>query len=378
MIKILFIHKLMECGGIEQALFDLINLMDKRIFDITVLVQQEGGIWEQKFRDAGIKLIHVYDCQKLSRNPVVKVLNLIKRLRLSNAWKKNGRGALAVALPGDYDIIVNYGVATFDEISFYRKAKTVKYIHSDARTLQPYCEYVERNAEIFKRFDQIICVSDEARRSFMEKTGITEKIVTRFNPLNSVNIKRLANKAVKLPADLPIICAVGRLGPEKGFDRLVRIHKHLLDKGILHRLVIVGDGPEREKIEQTIRQTGTQDSVILAGYQANPYPYMKQSAFLVLPSYSEGLGVVAIEAIALETPVVAAVPTVKEIFGEECCGIVTENDDASLEAGIEKMLTDPDFYEKARQGARRRSAYFDGKKMVKEVENIFLSLINEK
>lgn len=377
MKKILFIHKKIEYGGIEKALLDLINLMEKDIFDITVLVQQEGGIWEQKFRDAGIKLTHVYDCQKASSNLVVKGMNLLKRFRLNRAWKKNGKGALSVALPGDYDIIVNYGVATYDEISFYKNIPVVKCIHGDGRTNQPFREYLERNQELFPKFDRIICVSEIARQSFMEITGVQDDVITCYNPLNSDNIKGLALEAANLPSDLPIVCAVGRLSPEKGIDRLVRIHKNLLDKGIAHRLVIVGDGPEREKIEQTIRQTETQDSVIMAGYQANPYPYMKQSTFFVLPSYSEGLGVVAIEAIALGTPVVAAVPTVKEIFGDECCGIVTENDDASLEAGIEKMLTDPAFYEKACQGTQRRSACFDGKKMVKEVENIFLGLLNE-
>lgn len=377
MFKILFIQKQLVCGGIEQALFDLLNLLDKDTFDITLLVQQEGGIWEQKFLDAGIKLTHVYDCQKASRNPVIKGINLVKRTLLNLAWKKNGKGALNVALPGDYDIIVNYGVSTYDDICFYRKAKTIKYIHGDTGTNKPFREYIERNAGLFGKFDQIICVSEAARRSFMEKTGIREKVVTCYNPLNSDNIKHLALETADLPDDLPIICAVGRFGPEKGFDRLVRIHKNLLNKGIVHRLVIVGDGPEQEKIEETIRQTGTQDSVILAGYQSNPYPYMKQSAFLVSSSYTEGLPVISMEALCLGVPIVSAVPSIGEVFGDECCGIVTENDDASLEAGIEKMLTDPAFYEKACQGAQRRSAYFDGKKMVKEVEHIFLSLLNE-
>ena len=377
MFKILFIQKQLVCGGIEQALFDLLNLLDKDTFDITLLVQQEGGIWEQKFRDAGIKLTHVYDCQKASRNPAIKGINLVKRMLLNRAWKKNGKGALNVALPGDYDIIVNYGVVIFDEICFYRNAKTVKYIHGDPGTNKPYCEYIERYADTFRKFNKIICVSKAALCSFVDKTGITENCVTRYNPLNSDNIKRLALEAVNLAFDLPIVCAVGRLSPEKGFDRLVRIHKNLLDKGIAHRLVIVGEGFEREKIEEVIRRTGTQDSVILAGYQSNPYPYMKQSAFLVSSSYTEGLPVISMEALCLGVPIVSAVPSIGEVFGDECCGIVTENDDASLEAGIEKMLTDPAFYEKACQGAQRRSAYFNGKKMEKEVGNIFLSLLNE-
>ena len=127
MIKILFIHRRMDCGGVEQALFDLINLMDKSLFDITVLLQQEGGAWEHKFLDAGIRLTHVYDCQKSSHNPVVKGMNFIKRIRLECAWKQNGRGALNVALPENFDIVIKYGAITFDDMCFHRNAKTIQY-----------------------------------------------------------------------------------------------------------------------------------------------------------------------------------------------------------------------------------------------------------
>ena len=57
------------------------------------------------------------------------------------------------------------------------------------------------------------------------------------------------------------------------------------------------------------------------------------------------------------------------------CGIVTENDNRSLEAGIRRMLTDEVFYEQAKAGAVRRSSFFDGKRMVKEIEDMFLQLV---
>ncbi len=59
------------------------------------------------------------------------------------------------------------------------------------------------------------------------------------------------------------------------------------------------------------------------------------------------------------------------------CGLITENDNASLEAGIRKMLTDEEFYRQAKAGAERRSAFFDGKRMVKEVEDMFLDLVGK-
>ena len=52
-IKVVFVHYRLVCGGAEQALFDLIQLMDKERFDVTIFVQCPGGAWDQKFIDAG-------------------------------------------------------------------------------------------------------------------------------------------------------------------------------------------------------------------------------------------------------------------------------------------------------------------------------------
>jgi glycosyltransferase involved in cell wall biosynthesis len=84
--------------------------------------------------------------------------------------------------------------------------------------------------------------------------------------------------------------------------------------------MIVGDGPDREYLERLIRAMDLQNSVILAGYQSNPYPYMKKSRFLVISSYTEGLPVISMEALSLGVPVVATIPSIGEAFGEEICG----------------------------------------------------------
>ena len=182
---------------------------------------------------------------------------------------------------------------------------------------------------------------------------------------------------MNLPEDEPLVCAVGRLCKQKSFERLLVIHRHLLDEGIRHRLVIVGDGPDREFLARLCTTLGIEESVILAGYQSNPYPYMKAARFVASSSLAEGLPVIAMESLSLGIPIIAPIPSVAEVFGDETCGLITENNMESLEAGIRKMLTDEEFYCQAKAGAERRSAYFDGKRMVKEVENMFLDLVGE-
>ena len=71
---------------------------------------------------------------------------------------------------------------------------------------------------------------------------MTDSVELHYNPLNSAEVLRLAEEPVDLPQDAPLICAVGRLAPEKGFERLIILHKRLLEQGVNHKLVIVETG----------------------------------------------------------------------------------------------------------------------------------------
>ena len=375
-IKIVFIHYELVCGGAEQALFDLVNLLDKEKFEPYVFVQKPYGVWEQKFRDAGIPLIYDFSCRQPTWNPIKKLGNFRKKLLVNQALKEGGKGLLDICCPG-CDIVVDNSAWCYPEISFPKGAKTVKYIHCDPALDPGWRKLVVEEQERLKRFDRIVCVSKMVETSFVEITGRTEGVKMLHNPMNSLNVQEKAQASVDIPTDEPLLCAVGRLSHQKSFERLLVIHRHLLDQGIRHRLVIVGDGPDREFLDRLILTLGIEDTVIMAGYQENPYPYMKAAKFLVSSSLTEGLPVIAMEALCRGVPIVATVPAVAEAFGDENCGLITENNVQSLEEGIKRMLTDEAFYSEAKAGAVRRSTYFDGKRMVREVEDMFLDLVKE-
>ena len=376
-IKVVFIDYKLVCGGAEQALFDLINLMDKEKFDITVFAQCPGGAWDRKFMDAGIRVIYDYSCRKPTFNPITKAGNVVKKLKTAQAYKNDGEGLLDVILEEGADIVVSYSAWGYDQIAFARNAKTVKYIHGDPGTDPVYRDEAIRKKEHLSRFDRIICVSTSARDAFRELSGLSDSVRLHYNPINSENVRRLAETEVEFPTDVPVICAVGRLSVDKTFERLIIMHKNLLNEGIRHKVLIVGDGEDREYLERLIRATDTEDTVILAGYQSNPYPYIKRSKFLVNCSYAEGMPVTAMEALTLGIPIVAPIPSIGELFGDQVCGIITENDNASLQSAIRKMLTDDAFYALAKAGAENRREFFDGKRMVKELEDMFLDLVKQ-
>jgi len=378
MIKILFIHNKLVCGGAEQALFDLVTLMDKTKFDITVLVQYDGGIWEDKFKEAGIRVLSIWDCQKKSHNPLIKLQNQYKRKKIVKALNHDGEGLLDVCIKEKFDIIVSYNGSTLQSMCFAKNAKTVKYIHGDIDTNPEFCKNILNILDSICRFDRIVCVSDTAKTSFEKITGLRKGIIHHYNPLNSEKVTKLSLQEVNIQNSMPYICAVGRLAPEKGYERLIRIHKRIINDGIFHNLIIVGDGPEKDNLMHMIASEHVDETVIMMGYQANPYPYIKQSLFFVCSSFTEGLPVIAMESLALGVPIVSSAPSVGEVFGDVECGLITGNDDSSLEAGIRKMLTDESFYQRMKKGAEQRSTFFDGKRMVKEIEHELISLINEK
>lgn len=376
-IRIVFVHDQLVCGGTDQALFDLVQLLDKEKFEVSVFAQKPGGPWDQKFKDAGIRVIYDYSCRSATWNPVVKLGNVVKKLRTAKAYRRNGRNLLDVCIPEGFDIIVSYSMWDHVLCGFSPRAKSVKYLHGNMQTNAQFRELILRDRELLPQYDRIIGVSQLATDAFIKATGIRNGVHTCFNPMNSAYVHRLAEEPVDLPQDLPLICAVGRLSSEKGFERLIVIHKRLVEAGVAHRLVIVGDGEDGEYIRRIVNAVDAQDSVILAGYQLNPYPYMKQSKFVVCSSFTEGLPVIAMEALCLGVPLVSAVPSVQEIFGDEACGLITDNDNQSLLVGIRKMLTDEVFYQKIKNGAQHRSQYFDGQRMVREVEQIFLDMMQE-
>lgn len=378
-IKICFLHQNLVCGGADKALLDLVTLMDKDLFDITVFAIQGGGEWEPRFMNLGIRVINPYSNLSLStKNPFTNVFNLFKIRKIEKLKECGGDGLLDYCCKDKFDVIVSYHINNYCRFAPFvkYKAKTVKFIHGDAVTNDYFREKVLQLKAYVNRFDRIVCVSEAAKKSFEIVAERTEGVVTAYNPIVGSEIIEKSNTPTLTP-DEKYVCAVGRFEREKGFPRLVRIHKRLLDAGLYHKLVIIGEGYEREAIEKAIEETGTNDSVILTGYCDNPYPYMKNAYFMVCSSYTEGLPVVSAESLSLGVPMVSSYPTVGEIFGDEPCGVITENDDNSLYEGMYKMLSDKDFYDNTKAAAKRRSEFFTGRQMVEKVENVFQNLCNK-
>ena len=113
-------------------------------------------------------------------------------------------------------------------------------------------------------------------------------------------IKELADKSID---EKNFIIAVGGLQPRKRYDILINAF-NLIKNKIPYNLLIIGEGPEKNKLNNLIKTLNLEKRIKLIGFKENPYPYIKNAKLLVLSSESEGLPRVVVEALILNTPVV--------------------------------------------------------------------------
>lgn len=151
----------------------------------------------------------------------------------------------------------------------------------------------------------------------------------------------------------PVVLGAGSLEPRKDWATLVRAFARVLAQRPC-RLVILGEGRERWRLETLARELGVAEHLRLPGYESNPYRYMRRSAAFVLCSRREGSGAVLVEALACGTPVVSTDCPVgpAEVLQDGAVGpLVPVGDEVALAAAIERILTERPDAETLRMAA---------------------------
>jgi len=157
--------------------------------------------------------------------------------------------------------------------------------------------------------DAVVAVSGGAAEDLAKTTGLPqERIQVIYNPVVTPEILEKAEEPLNhpwfAPGEPPVILSVGRLTKQKDYPTLIRAFA-LVRQERPARLMILGEGEERPKLEALVRELGLDDDVSLPGFVDNPYAYMARSAVFVLSSAWEGFGNVLVEAMAVGTPVVS-------------------------------------------------------------------------
>ena len=226
---------------------------------------------------------------------------------------------------------------------------------------------------LYPRADATIGVSKGVVNDIARVANIrVENMRVIYNPIVTPEIKELACAQANHPwldeKQGPIVLAAGRLTKQKDFPTLVKAFARLRE-ATNARLIILGEGEERDALERLVTDLGIQESVSLPGFVENPYAFMARADVFVLSSLWEGFGNVLVEAMACRTPVVATgcPGGVVEVLAEGEYGTLVAPGDASAMArGIEEALSNPGDLD----GLVTRANEFSVERIVNEYEGI--------
>ncbi len=208
------------------------------------------------------------------------------------------------------------------------------------------------------------------------------RVTTVYIPLN---LEQIRKKSVQLLPEAeehkPYILAAGRLVPQKGFDILLHAYAGAREKGVDQKLIIVGEGRERENLEYLIKKLGLSAHVVLTGFQKNPFGWMKHATILVSSSRFEGFCRVIAESLAVGTPVVSTdCPNgPSEVLDGGNCGILVENENVkALEQGIVELINNPARCAKFSELGKLQVENFSASNTVSKFENLLFDVLGGK
>ena len=367
MKKILFLIHDLGHGGAEKVLVNLVNNMDRTKFDITVMALFGSGVNEQ-FLKPHIHFKTVFKKSFPGNSHVMKLFSP----SLLHKWFIKER----------YDIEISYLEGPSARIISgcpHKDTKLISWIHCTMKTTEDTAIGFRSTAEAkscYGKMDTMVFVSQTVREAFLAVCPFYGHTAVLYNTNEYEKILELASENVALPCRDFCWCGVGRLIPVKGYERMIRIQKRLIDNGYKTHLCILGEGQLKKELETLVSQYSLEGSITFLGYQTNPYKYVSKCDLFVCASHSEGFSTAATEALIVGTPVCTVeVSGMKEMLGENNeWGIVTDNDEDALYQGIKKLLDDPELLAHYKEKAAERGKMFSTENTVKAVEDMLLSL----
>lgn len=331
--KLLIVSHDMNIGGVERSLISLLEALDYNRYDVDLFLYSHTGDFLPMLPPQ-VRLLPENKKYKAVSGPLKEALRggrfriafgkLQARFRFQRAWKQ-GRiplggdagfysvqclrectsGALP-EIPGEYDAAISFvwpHHCVADRVHAKRK---LAWIHTDYSGT--YLDY-KRDERVWSRFDRIVAVSEECRKSF---AGLYPHLADRLcvveNLLDPGFVRRqseLQDVSRELPREEGVtnIVSVGRLSYPKGFDEAIRACRLLLDRGYRIRWYVVGYGEKEKSLRALIEEHRVEGTFFLLGKKLNPYPYMKACDIYAQPSRYEGKAVTVREAQILARPV---------------------------------------------------------------------------
>ena len=327
-MKVLHVIKVQGIGGAEQHLLALLPALRERGIDARLL-SLDAGLDAERFHraldDRGVPWRRVATGFDLSPRLATAVVRATRSERPDLVHTHMVHGDI-------------YGSVAANLL----RVPFVSSRHNDDRYLLGPFRYVDR--AFMRRVRRLIAISDSVRE-FLVRAGLPEsKLLTIHYGLDQVPAapSELTPEQAGIPADAPLMLAIGRLIAQKDHETLLRSFALTRARHPHARLAILGWGALEEPTRALARELGLADTVLLPG-RVEPQAWLERADIFAHTSRWEGFGIVLLEAMLAGLPVVATrVSAVPEIVVDGETGVLAgAGDIEAVAAALDELLADP-------------------------------------
>ncbi|WP_294239473.1 glycosyltransferase [Chryseobacterium sp. sg2396] len=363
-------------GGAEKVLVTFLKNLPKDKYEIDLLLNLYSGKYLPEVPE-WINILYLHKGEMITTNRPHEIPRKAARVIHEKIVKKFPKLLYKNKLKNkQYDIEFAAIHGMRDEIlgSPLSSSKKIVWIHNDLSEVKGYTDAEIRK---FFGFDKIMVISEKIEtlfKSLASNKTEKDKIIKIYNPLDTEEfISKAEQPGGKYYFDLsvPTFISVGTIFPQKGFDRLLKVHKRLLDEGFKHNILIVGDGYDFENIKKLKSDLGVDETATMLGFTDNPYPYFKQAEFYILSSRYEGFPTVLFEAITLKKKIISTeVSGSAEMLRNGELGLLVENSEEGIYAGMKQALNHPESFEQYTKKLKSYKIPFTLKNSVEKIISV--------
>jgi len=355
-------------SGPARQLFQLIKLIDGSRFDISIastVTTDDKSEFIREIEKLGIPFEKLPQSSIVDPAPIKTVSSLIRNKHF-NIMQSHGYKSAFIAFFARYFV----------------KVPWVAFLHGHTTENLKVRLYHALEFKLVKHADRIITVSQEMRDRLVSRGLPAEKTIAiqnSFDPEQFAAFFAEENLREKfgIASDEKLIGVIGRFSSEKGVDVFLKALKLLTQADKQVKAILIGEGPMENELRNYCLTQQISDRVIFAGYQQNIAEFYPILDLMVLPSRSEGLPNVALEALYFGVPVVATdVGGTSEVIINGKTGLLVPSEAVELmQAAILKLLTDTELrHHVIEQGKQHLVTNFSPQSRVQKIERIYSEL----
>jgi len=238
--------------------------------------------------------------------------------------------------------------------------------------------------QYLSRCQHIITPSDSIKQALETFGGLTDRVTTIPTGIDLAPYQTADGQAIRQKYNLTshkVLISIGRLAEEKNWITLLAAVAQVAAIHSEVRLIILGDGPQREVLETYTQEVGLTDRVIFTGlvpFEEIP-AYLKAADIFCFASTTETQGLVTMEALAAGLPVIAVDATGTRdavVSGQE--GLLTDNDPAALAQAIQQILADDALLTHLQTNALKKAGNFEMTIQAKKMVAVYEQAIDDK